>query len=194
MADHVPARRLGGIHHAAYRCLDADQTRWFYEEVMGLKAAAGLVIDGVPGTGEDLTYMHLFFELTNGEFIAFFDSPEDAKAGDFDRKESFDMHLAIEAESEADMLAMQQRIRSYGIKCAGPIRHGFVDSIYMYDPNGIQVEITVKTPTHDAILAAEGARLDDVMAAWTARTREAKIARFGLEALERRASAPRKEA
>jgi catechol 2,3-dioxygenase-like lactoylglutathione lyase family enzyme len=194
MADHVPARRLGGIHHVAYRCRDAEQTRWFYEDVLGLKPAAGLVIDGVPGTGEDLTYMHLFFELGNGELLAFFDSPEDAKDGDFDRKESFDLHLAIEARDEADMLAMQQRIRSHGIKCAGPIHHGFVDSVYFYDPNGIQVEITVKTPTHDSILAAEGAKFRDSLAAWTARTRDAKIAKFGLDALERRASAPRKEA
>jgi catechol 2,3-dioxygenase-like lactoylglutathione lyase family enzyme len=193
MADHIPARKLGGVHHAAYRCLDAEQTRWFYEDVLGLKAAAGLVIDGVPGTGEDLTYMHLFFKMGDG-FLAFFDSPEDAKVGDFDRKESFDLHLAMEADTHEDMLAMQARIRSFGIKCAGPIDHGFVQSVYMYDPNGIQVEITVRAPQHDAILAAEGAKLDEVMKAWTGRTRDAKIAKFGLEALERRASAPRQEA
>lgn len=187
-------RPLGAIHHVAYRCLDAEQTRWFYQDVLGLKPAAGLVIEGVPGTGEDLTYMHLFFETGAGELIAFFDSPEDAKAEDFDRKESFDLHIALEAASTEDMLAMQQRIRSFGIKCAGPVSHGFVDSVYMYDPNGIQVEITVKAPTHDAILGEEARRFRDVLADWTAKTRHSKIAKFGAEALDRRAAAPRKPA
>lgn len=194
MTHPIPARTLGAVHHVAYRCLDAEQTRWFYEDVLGLKAAAGLVIDGVPGTGEELTYMHLFFQLPNGEFIAFFDSPEDAKASDFNRKESFDLHLAFEAASHDDMLAMQERIRSFGIKCAGPVDHGFVQSVYMYDPNGIQVEITAKAPAHDAIIAAEGAKLRDQLAAWSERTRTMKLEKFGREALERRASAPRVEA
>jgi catechol 2,3-dioxygenase-like lactoylglutathione lyase family enzyme len=191
MTDRTPARTLGSVHHIAYRCLDAEQTLWFYQEVLGLKPAAGLVIKGVPGTGGDLTYMHLFFELPNGEFIAFFDSPEDAKPSDFDRKESFDLHLAFEAASHDDMMAMQKRIRSFDIKCAGPIGHGFVDSIYMYDPNGIQVEITARAPNHDAILAAEGAKFPKQLAEWTQATRAMKLEKFGREALERRASAPR---
>ncbi len=28
-------KTLGNVHHAAYRCRDAEQTRWFYEEVLG---------------------------------------------------------------------------------------------------------------------------------------------------------------
>ena len=33
-------KRLGNLHHAAYRCRDAEQTRWFYEDVLGLPLAA----------------------------------------------------------------------------------------------------------------------------------------------------------
>jgi len=185
------ATRLGPIHHAAYRCRDAEQTRWFYEDVLGLPAAAGLVIDVVPGTGADNPYMHLFFRLADGSFIAFFDAPGDADPAWFDRKDSFDMHIAIEAKDLNDMLAMQARIRAAGIKCAGPIDHDFVKSVYMYDPNGIQVEITVREPNHDEILAEEGRVFRETLADWTARTREEKIRKFGAEALDRRASAPR---
>jgi catechol 2,3-dioxygenase-like lactoylglutathione lyase family enzyme len=54
-SDSAPAgtlRRLGNVHHAAYRCRDAEQTRWFYEEVLGLPLAAAMVFDALPGTGK----------------------------------------------------------------------------------------------------------------------------------------------
>lgn len=184
---------LGAIHHVAFRCRDAEQTRWFYEDVLGLKAAAGLVLDIVPGLNVENPYMHLFFELGDGNYVAFFDAPYDADPEWFERKDSFDMHLAIEVPTEADMLAAQARIRAAGVKCAGPVDHGFVHSVYMYDPNGIQVEITVRQPSHDATMVAEKERLPQALADWTARTRALKLEKFGQEALDRRASQPARQ-
>jgi catechol 2,3-dioxygenase-like lactoylglutathione lyase family enzyme len=190
MSDMEPARPLTGVHHGAFRCRDAEQTRWFYEDVLGLKTAAALVLDEVTGTGEKTPYMHIFFELGNGEFLAFFDCPSSASEAKFQRKESFDLHWAFEVASEADLLAMQQRIRQHGVKCAGPIDHHFVRSVYMYDPNGIQVEITCRTADHDRILVDAASHATADLAAWSERTREEKTAKFG-EALTRRAAAPR---
>jgi hypothetical protein len=56
----------------------------------------------------------------------------------------------------------------------------------MYDPNGIQVELTCRVAKHDAILAEEAARFGDQLERWSARTRHAKLAKFGEEALSRR--------
>jgi catechol 2,3-dioxygenase-like lactoylglutathione lyase family enzyme len=189
-----PHSRLGAIHHLAFRCRDAEQTRWFYEDVLGLPAAAGIVLDVVPGTGKQNPYMHIFFELGDGNYIAFFDAPADADPAWFERKDSFDMHLAIQADSEAHMLAMQARIRSFGIKCAGPIDHEFVRSVYMYDPNGIQVEITVRTAAHDEIMDQEKKSLAPLLKEWTERTRVQKVVKFGAEALDLRGSAVRPSA
>lgn len=188
-AAKVPAP-LGAIHHAAFRCRDAQQTRWFYEEVMGLPCAAGLVIENVPGTGAPIPYMHIFFEMGDGNYIAFFDSPHDADPAWFERKPGFDMHFAFQVKTEAELLAMQERIRSCGVSVAGPIDHDFVKSIYMYDPNGIQVEITMRTPKHDAILAEEKAGLAEQMQEWSRRTRAAKEAKFGAAALDLRGTVP----
>ncbi|MBK9004912.1 MAG: hypothetical protein IPM41_13985 [Sphingomonadales bacterium] len=44
------------------------------------------------------------------------------------------MHWAFEVGSEEDLLAMQQRINSYGVSAVGPVDHGFVKSVYMADP------------------------------------------------------------
>ncbi len=194
MAAESPAAvTLGKMHHVAFRCRDAEQTRWFYTDVLGLKPAAGVILDTVPGLGDETPYMHIFFELGDGSYVAFFDAPDTADPAWFDRKDSFDMHLALEAKSEEDMLAMQQRIRSFGIKCAGPVDHGFVRSVYMYDPNGIQVEITVRTAVHDKVMAEEAAVLPAHLAEWSERTRSGKVARFGAEAMDLRGAAPRKE-
>ena len=72
--------RPNNIHHQAFLCRDAEQTRWFYEDVMGFKLVAALDFESSPGFGEPLEYMHLFFEMGNGDHVAFFDIPDDADA------------------------------------------------------------------------------------------------------------------
>jgi catechol 2,3-dioxygenase-like lactoylglutathione lyase family enzyme len=179
--------REGTIHHVAFRCRDAEQTRWFYEDVLGLPVAAGLVFEEMPGTRKKNPYMHIFFQLGDGNYLAFFDSPGDAAPDWFVRKAGFDMHVALQVPSEAQMLAMQERIRSFGIECRGPIDHHFVRSVYMYDPNGIQVEITVRTSEHDPVMESERKGFAQTLKQWSQRTREQKVAKFGAQALDLRA-------
>ncbi len=179
-------KTLGNVHHAAYRCRDAEQTRWFYEEVLGLPLAAAMVFDHISGTEEERDYMHLFFQMGDGNFIAFFDEPDRATSESFGRKDSFDVHIALEAESYEDMIAWQERINQSGKTCLGPIDHGFVKSVYMYDPNGIQVEITSKSPDYEAILVEEQKHVDEIMDGWTKTTRAQKVELFGEEAIDKR--------
>lgn len=182
-------RPIIGVHHAAFRCRDAAQTIWFYTEVLGLADPTGITLEEVPGTGQDDPYMHVFFQMKNGEYIAFFDAPGSADPAWFDRKDSFDMHWAFEVANEDDLLAMRDRIRSHGITAHGPIDHHFVRSIYMYDPNGIQIELTYRLPEHDAILDDERSRFPETLADWSERTRAAKEKKFGAEAITRRSRA-----
>ena len=179
-------KRLGNVHHAAYRCRDAEQTRWFYEDVLGLPLAAAMVFDEIPGSGRKSDYMHLFFELADGNFIAFFDEPSTATVDYFHKKDSFDVHIAFEVESREEMLAYQRRINDAGKGCLGPVDHDFVESVYMYDPNGIQIEITSKTPDYDRIMSDDAAQAHDQLARWTAKTRAVKEGLFGPDALDQR--------
>lgn len=189
MAEAFVRSPVRGAHHVAYRCLDAEQTRWFYEDVMGLRLAAALVIEEAPGTGEDIEYMHLFFEMGDGKYLAFFDAPGNARREALDRKHSFDVHIALEVASEEELLAMQARIRSHGKTCFGPVEHDFVRSIYMYDPNGIQVEVTYRTARHDAVMAEEELHAREAILEWSQRTREQKIQMFGEDRLQIRTTA-----
>ena len=190
MAGEIAARDILGVHHGAFRCRDAAQTIWFYCDVLGLAEHTGVVLEEVTGTGEEDPYLHLFFKMKNGEYIAFFDAPGSADADWFKRKESFDMHWAFEVASEEDLLAMQARIKSFGISALGPVDHHFVKSIYMYDPNGIQIELTVRTADHDAILGDATATFPQKLAEWTERTRAQKLEKFGAAALDQRARTP----
>jgi len=177
---------INGVHHAAYRCRDAEQTRWFYEDVLGLELEAAFVFDKVSGTEMEREYMHLFFNLGDGSYIAFFDEPDTATAVQFEQKDSFDQHMAFEIDSLDDLQRWKQRIKEARIKCAGPINHEFVHSIYFYDPNGIQMEITCRDPDYAAIMTEKKSKVKQQMQEWTQRTRAQKEQLFGVEALDSR--------
>jgi catechol 2,3-dioxygenase-like lactoylglutathione lyase family enzyme len=174
-----------GVHHIAYRCRDAEQTRWFYEDLLGLPFSMALVDEVVPGLGDKAPFMHLFFDLGGGSYIAFFDQPCTAQPEQFARAHSFDRHIALEVADEQTLLECQKRINSHGVSCLGPVDHGFVKSVYMYDPNGLQVELTTRTAEHEHAFgkSAETRRL---LHAWQERTRAEKLERFGSAALDQR--------
>lgn len=172
--DNINPPPITGVHHAAFRCKDAAQTRAFYEGILGLPLKAALVFEEEPGTGRPLPYMHLFFQMTDGRFVAFFDVPGGATPETFAAKWGMDLHFAMEVATEDDLMAFKARLKQHGVACFGPIDHHFVQSIYFFDPNGINVEITVRAAGHDQIMADEVAHADAIMQAWTERTAQAK--------------------
>jgi catechol-2,3-dioxygenase len=179
-------KRLNNVHHAAYRCRDAEQTRWFYEDVLGLPYQIAVMEDHISGTDILRPYMHLFFELGDGNYIAFFDDPNSASADHFEHKDSFDYHIAFEVESTEVLQDWKKRIRDANILCFGPVDHEFVQSIYFYDPNGIALEITARPPGHQDVTDKMALSARDQLANWTQKTRDQKIALFGRDELDRR--------
>jgi len=191
MPESTSLRPLDTIHHLALRCRDAEQTRWFYEDILGLKLAAALSLDKSPGTEQQRPFLHLFLELGDGNYIAFFDEPGHAKPEHFELKDSFDIHIAFETDSAASMLAWKEKIAAAGDFIFGPIDHDFVESVYFFDPNGYALEITHKTAKHDAVLVEEERTARQHIAEWTARTRPRKIELFGADAIDSRCTAMR---
>lgn len=179
-AKSIPAIR--GIHHTAFRCRDAAETRRFYEGILGLPLAAALAFDKEPGTGAPLNYMHLFFELGDGNYIAFFDLPDSANETKFKKKSGFNLHVAFEVAARSDLDTFKQRFAEHGIESHGPIDHHFVQSIYAWDPNGIQIEITWREPAHDAVMVSERSKAPAAMSAWDRETRPIKAPKLKLPA------------
>ena len=54
------------LHHYAYKARDAEETRHFYEDILGLPLYHIIQSDYVPSTGEYCPYTHFFFRLQDG--------------------------------------------------------------------------------------------------------------------------------
>lgn len=158
---------LKKLHHVAYRCIDAEQTRDFYVDALGLKLAAALVQDYVPSLRREDPHNHIFFKMEDGSFIAFFDvlsdtGPVTPKTPDWAQ------HLALEVDSREKAEAVAARLRTRGTDVIGPVSHGMCESWYFYDPNGHRLEMAVRTDSAemwDGFAQTAQAELDD----WNAR-------------------------
>lgn len=157
---------IEGVHHVAYRCRDAEETRHFYEDLLGLKLAAALAFDKEP-TGKPLEYMHLFFELQDGSYLAFFDEPVHSNKKFYKLKWGIDLHIALQVESKEKLLEAKQKLRTRRIRALGPINHDFVHSIYFFDPNGYAVELTYRDAEHAAIMEHEATTAHENIRRWT---------------------------
>jgi catechol 2,3-dioxygenase-like lactoylglutathione lyase family enzyme len=131
------------LHHVAYRCRDARETADFYTRVLGLEYAMALAADQVPSTGEPHPYMHVFFRMDDGSYVAFFELPGSPQMGRDPNTPAWVQHLALRVADEAALLRAKQRIESHGLEVLGPVDHGICRSIYFFDPNGHRLELTV---------------------------------------------------
>lgn len=163
-------------HHSAYRCFDAQETREFWEGIMGLELSAALSFDHISGTDVKTDYMHLFFQFGDGNFIAFFDVPDVMRPELFKPRSAMYHHIAMEVATEAELEEFSRRWKDAGLKVHHDLDHSFVRSIYTYDPNGLQVEILWKEPTYAKTLAGAKADVDRSMKDWTEKTRAKKDA------------------
>lgn len=137
--------KIKSLHHFAWRCRDAEETRAFYEDLLGLKYAHLIKADYVPSTGEYCPYVHIFFEMGDGSYIAFFDLGDDVTAAPSSNTPAWVNHLALELESEDELLAAKKRLEDAGVEVIGVTDHHIIKSIYFFDPNGVRLELTVRT-------------------------------------------------
>jgi catechol 2,3-dioxygenase-like lactoylglutathione lyase family enzyme len=142
MTPFVPIR---GLHHFAWRCRDCEETRHFYEDLLGLPLVHVIKADHVPSTGEYCPYVHIFFQMTDGSYIAFFDLGDDVKADPSPNTPGWVNHLALRVDSVEDLRAAKARLEAAGVEVLGVTDHHIIESIYFFDPNGIRLELT--TPT-----------------------------------------------
>ena len=77
-------------------------------------------------------------------------------------------HIAFEVPSMDALLAGKRRLEDAGVDVLGPKDHSFCQSIYFFDPNGIRLEMTVRTEAPGELERMEQAA-DGALAAWNAR-------------------------
>lgn len=130
--------RYNGINHLAVATGDMDGTVRFWRDLLGMRLVAGL---GSPG------YRQYFFEVSSNDLIAFFEWPgvEPVAEKEHGRPAkgpfAFD-HVSFGMESLDDLWSLKDRLDAAGIWVSEMIDHGFIYSIYSFDPNGIAIEFS----------------------------------------------------
>ena len=137
--------RYTGINHLAMVTGDMDATVRFWRDLLGMRLVAGL---GRPG------YRHYFFEIDGRDMIAFFEwpgvRPLPMKDHGFPVRgpAGFD-HVAIGVASEEDLWAVRALLAASGCEPSPVIDHGFIRSVYCFDPNMIPIEFSWAVPGAD---------------------------------------------
>jgi glyoxylase I family protein len=161
------------LNHVAYRCRDAKETAEFYQDVLGLKLAHTIVQDRVPSTKELAPHAHVFFEMGDGSWVAFFDVGKEEHVPQ-ETNPDLAQHLALEVDSVDELEAAKARIESHGIDVLGPVDHGFIRSIYFYDPSGHRLELATRT-YEDGELDRFAAEAELTLEEWERRKKDGEL-------------------
>ena len=139
--------RYSGVNHLALATGDMDLTIRFWRDLLGMRLVACL---GKPG------YRQYFLQVSERDMVAFFEWPgvrpvEEKEhgrptTGPF----AFD-HVSFGVETEDDLWEIKDRVSAAGIWISEVIDHGFIHSIYTYDPNGIPIEFSLVIPDCDIV-------------------------------------------
>ncbi len=136
---------FNGINHLALVTCDMDMTVRYWRDLLGLRLVAGL--------GNE-RFRHYFFALSETDMVAFFEWPG---VKPFPRKDhgvpfqgplAFD-HVSFGVDSEDDLWELKDKIEAAGFWVSEIIDHGFIHSIYTFDPNDIPIEFSVNVPEVD---------------------------------------------
>ncbi|MBW8183245.1 VOC family protein [Shewanella nanhaiensis] len=135
------------IHHVAYRCNDAKETVEFYRDKLNMDFLVAIAEDKVPSTKAPDPYMHLFLDAGNGNILAFFELPNSPKMDRDRNTPEWVQHIAFRVKDTAALLEAKRELEEKGVEVLGITKHGIIESIYFFDPNGHRLELTCVTGT-----------------------------------------------
>jgi len=173
--------KFNGVNHLAFATGNMDMTIRYWRDLLGMRLVAGL------GDGK---FRHYFFELSETDMVAFFEWPAAQKIDIKDHgvpvkgPVAFD-HVSFGVETSDDLWMLKDKIEAAGFWVSEVMDHGFIHSIYTFDPNNIPIEFSVTVRNTDlrrhprmkdetpSKIALEGA--DPVPGCWPAVTRPTTV-------------------
>ncbi|MCP3988404.1 MAG: VOC family protein [Actinomycetia bacterium] len=155
-----------GLHHVAYRCIDARKTTDFYTKYLDLDFNVAIAENEVPSTGEWSPHIHIFFQMGDGSCVAFFELPESSDMKLDPNTPDWVQHLALVVDDMETLNRYKDRLEADGMEVVGPIDHQICQSIYFFDPNGHRLELAVNTMTPE-LANRLGSLADSVLDEWS---------------------------
>ena len=141
-----------GADHVAYPTFDPEGTVRFYHEVLGFPIVHAILAKGW-GREYNPDFVHFFFDIGDGDRIAFFYYFGLERHRDETPKllRHTSRHLAIHVDSLSALEEYQGRLNASEWPVFMRVPHETIESIYVYDPNDYLIEFT--TPTRPAVPA-----------------------------------------
>ena len=144
-----------GVHHLAIATRDIKGQIEFFTQAVGMELVGLYWMHGVDET------VHAFLRLNDDSSVALVQGPQmrdiDAQIGVSHAGFTAGpvapgavQHIAFNVASEADLLAMRDRLRTHGYWVMGPIDHGMCKSMYLTGPEGMQLEFATSSAAIDA--------------------------------------------
>jgi glyoxylase I family protein len=164
------------VNHIAFPIASTAAAHEFYTKILGCKLVGAVREDRIPSTGEDIGFLHSFYAMGDGVAIAFFEI--EGYHGTFDGDApKFARHLAMNVNSEEELLACKKRLEDAGVDVLGVTDHeGIWESIYFFDPNGIRLELTWQVRE---LAEQDAAEAEIAVQKWIAEHAEQESARAG---------------
>ncbi len=134
-----------GINHLAMATADMHATIRFWRDLLGMRLVVGLGRAG---------YRHYFFEISKQDLLAFFEWPQVTAIPQKDHGVpvrgplAFD-HVSIGVADDEALWEIKSRLEAAGFWVSEMIDHGFIHSIYAFDPNNIPIEFSAPVEAVD---------------------------------------------
>jgi catechol 2,3-dioxygenase-like lactoylglutathione lyase family enzyme len=127
-----------GVNHLAFATGDLERTIRYWRDLLCMRLLF---------TAGWKDYKIYFFGISPGSLVGFFEwpgvQPVEEKEHGVPRKGPFAFdHVSIGLRSEDDVYALKDRLNAAGEWVSEVTDHGFIHSIYTFDPNGIPLEFS----------------------------------------------------
>jgi glyoxylase I family protein len=133
------------VHHHSYACWDSEETRHFYEDILGMPLIATVVFDD-PFRNGGSKYCHTFFEMADGNALAFFEHTSLLNPKGFTTRCGSHRQVVLEVERDAVVRRLKCKLEAAGVATV-LIDHGGSLSLRFNDPNGLMLELMVHMPS-----------------------------------------------
>ena len=139
MTTPAPRRlRITGLHHVTLLCADVERSASFYRDLLGMQLVER------SRNPDDPNAAHLVFgtgDAAGGTMVTCMAYPE-LEEGIVGRGSTH--HFALAVESDDELSAWRDYLRSRGVEVTDVYDRGRYRSIYLRDPDGHLVEIATQ--------------------------------------------------
>jgi glyoxylase I family protein len=152
------------VHHHVYACWDSEETRHFYEDILGMPLVATAVLED-PLRKDGALYCQTFFEIARGNVLAFVEQTSLFHPKEFTARSGLHRRVALEVEGNATVRQFKRKLDAAGV-ANGLSHHRGSLCLRFNDPNGLTLEFMANIPASSEYQRASRASAHSDLRQW----------------------------